>query len=149
MTSWDFINENWHKLDQDTRDEFTARRQKEREAMSPEMLIQQRREAYVAHHQAMVQAIRAEEALAVQASLTNENLTSLGCSLVEWMYNREVDRRTLARLPGEAYGSLMYSGAKDARGSWDYDRELREIILDVFPESKPIPTTVDYQEPQP
>ncbi len=140
-----FIDDNWYRLDPEERDEYRAR---ERKAMTPEVLHARNLETYATKHQALVHRIRAEAVMDVRARLEIHDQVDLGRRLVAWLINREVDRRTLARLPGDAYGSLMYSGSLDARGAWHYDRELQALNETIFPESKPKPMTLTYEEPR-
>ncbi len=143
MTAETFVDDNWYRMDRESRDAY---REQERKAMSPEVLKQRHLDAYREQHQARVLAIRHEAADDVQERVSSLDQAELGRRLVAWMINREIDRRTLARLPGEAYGALMYSGAMDARGTWHYDAELREMTEGIFPESRAKPMTLRHQE---
>lgn len=91
---------------------------------------------YLTQHQSVVLGIRSDVAAEVRHQLETIDQVELGRRILALMINREIDERTLRRLPGEAYASVIASQTTDLRAAWSYDSELRDITTTAFGEPK-------------
>lgn len=93
---------------------------------------------YVERHQPMVLAIREECARDVREQAAHHDQEELGRRLVAWLLNREIDRRAISRVPGEAYSAMVSAKTTDVRQSWVFEDELRAITYSIFPNSRTV-----------
>lgn len=92
---------------------------------------------YEAKYQAQVRAVRAEVQARVDAHIAFDgvDLKAIGAAILGLYLNREIDRLTRERLPGEVFGAAAGCHQTDVLWEHAYNSQIEAVVSALTPKA--------------